>query len=171
MRRVLISLIVLLTVACGGSSTSPTGTAATLPEGLWVGTVTQTTASGGPECLLAFQSSNGVPVSYSLQINRSGSDLTATTVSAATSQTCNYTGTWNSPSINLTATACNFESFQFTCNGIARDIYRVSRTYAGTQNNNVLTGSTADTWNVFDAGDTVTILNTVKTTGTFIVRR
>ncbi len=171
MQRVLVSLIVLLTVACGSSATSPTGTAASLPEGLWLGTVTQTTASGGPECLLTFQSSNGVPVTYTLQINRTGSDLTATTVSAATNQTCDYTGTWSSPSISLTATACAPEAFQLTCNGVARDVYRVSRTYAGTQNSNVLTGSTADTWNVFDAGDKVTMLNTVKTTSTFILRR
>ncbi len=169
--RRLVLIFALVSVACG-STTSPTGDAAQQPAGSWIGTFTQTTASGSTtECLLAFQSSNGVPDTYSLTITQNGTALTASAVSATTGQVCNLSGTQSGNNINLTASACNPTAFQFTCNGLARDVYLTSRTYAGVQNTNVMSGSGADTWNVFNSGDTVTALNVVKTTSTFTLRR
>ena len=88
--RRLVLIFALVSVACG-STLSPTGDAAQQPAGAWLGTVTQTTASGSTtECLLAFQSSNGVPDTYSLTIAQNGTALTASAASATTGQVCNF---------------------------------------------------------------------------------
>jgi hypothetical protein len=171
--RRLVLILAFVSVACGSSSLSPTGDAAQQPAGTWIGTISQTTASGSTtECLLAFQTiTTSGPDTISLTITQNGTALTATAVSASSGQVCAFTGGSSGNNINLTATACNPQAVQFTCNGLARDVYLTSRTYAGIQNTNVMTGSGADTWNVFNAGDTVTVLNVVKTTSTFTLRR
>ncbi len=173
MRRLLL-FGVLTAAACGGSSSSPSGTGTAQVGFLWSASVTQTTASGGQECLLSFQSANGQADSWTIQINQNNTDLTASAASVNSGQSCSYTGTVGTSPITLNMTTCTPAGFTISCSGTLRDVYILSRTLNGNvnaTNATLIQGTTAESWNVFANGDTTTILSTIKTTGSFIFRR
>jgi hypothetical protein len=172
--RRLLLLGVLTAAACGGSSSSPSGTGTAQVGFLWSATVTQTTASGGQECLLSFQSANGQADNWTIQINQSNTDLTALAASVSSGQQCNYTGTVNTSQMVLNMSTCTPAGFTISCNGNLRDVYILSRSLSGNTNATtatVIQGTTAESWNVYANGDTTTLLSTIKTTGSFIFRR
>jgi hypothetical protein len=166
--------VLLTAAACGSSDTSPSGTGTAQVGFLWSATVTQTTASGGQECLLSFQSANGQADNWTIQINQNNTDLTASAASVNSGQSCNYTGTVNTSQMTLNMSTCTPAGFTISCNGNLRDVYIVSRSLTGNTNATnatVIQGTTAESWNVYNNGDQTTILSTIKTTGSFIFRR
>lgn len=169
MRRFLL-LCVIAAAGCGGSSSaSPSGVAQV--GGVWGGTIQQTSASGGPECLLVFLGSNGTSAQNTLQIDENGSALTATQSSLATGAACQLTGTSATSAITLTASACQPNMLTAVCTGNARDVYLVSRAITANINGNLLNGTQSDHWNVYASGDTTTVLGTVATTSSVIMSR
>jgi hypothetical protein len=172
-RRLLLFCVLLTAAACGSSDTSPSGGTAQVGF-LWSATVTQTTASGGQECLISFQAANGQADTWTIQINQNDTALTASAASVNSGQQCNYTGTVNTSQMTLNLGTCTPAGFTISCNGNARDIYIVSRSLTGNTNATnatIIQGTTAETWNVYNSGDQTTILSTIKTTGSFIFRR
>ena len=173
MRRLLLLGVLVSAAACGGSSTSPSSGTAQVGF-IWAASVTQTTASGGQECLISFQSANGQADSWTIQITQNNTDLTASAASVNSGQSCSYTGTIGTSAMTLNMSACTPAGFTISCNGNLRDIYLTSRALTGNVNAinaTLVQGTTAESWNVFNNGDTTTILSTIKTTGSFIFRR
>src|ERR1051326_4622535 len=98
---------------CGSNSTTLTPSI-TQVGGVWIGSVTQISASGGPECLGFFQLSNGGSDRYTVQVTQNGATLTATGSSQSTDSNCSYTGTAGATTIALNATSCNPAGYQVT---------------------------------------------------------
>jgi hypothetical protein len=155
LKRSCVVLLLMSMAACNGGNSTPTAPSIAQVSGVWTGTVTQTSASGG-ECVgTLFAGSNGVSSPFTVSITQSGSSLNATASSQTTGQSCTYTGTAGSNTIALNVTTCTPVAFQIRCaNNAVRDIYLVTRSVTGTLNGNMISGTTGETWNVFASGTT-----------------
>ena len=169
-RLVPLALIVILATGCGDDDSPTAPPSVVQVGGIWTGTVTQVSASGGPECLGLFQQSNGLTDNYTVSITQNGSSLTATASSQTGGETCNYTGTAGSNSVALNATSCNPSGYQATCNFQPRDIAIQTRSVTGTVSGNTMTGTTGETWNVMPRGSS-TGLGTVAVANSFSLRK
>lgn len=170
MRRILL-LCTIMAAGCGGSSSTPAGPNIASANGTWSGNVQQTSASGGPECLLVFLGQNGSTDQDALQISQTNTALTATQTSINTGSTCQMTGTAATSSITLSATACAPTMVTGVCNGNARDIYLSTRTLTANITGNLLNGTITDHWNVYASGDTATLLGVVVVTSSVVMGR
>lgn len=155
--RIVVVPLVVLAVACGSGATGPSTPQPVQAGGAWRGDLRVTSGTGEPCVGAAFQSAAGVSFDYTLRVQQSGDQLTATTTSPATGIACQLTGTAQSSSIVLTLTACSNASVPrfFSCSG---NIFRDARPSALTINANVsgnsLSGSYAEAYDVFDYGTT-----------------
>lgn len=170
MKRALCLVSLVSLVACGGNSASPSAPAIAQVGGVWVGTATQTNASGS-ECAALFQSSNGASDRYTVQITQTGSNLTATSASQTSGISCDYTGTAGTTSVALTGTGCTSIGYQVTCNGLARDAFRVSYSATATVTGNTMSGGTGATYNIFPRGNTTNSLGVVVISNSFTFTR
>jgi hypothetical protein len=175
-RLVCVILLAAITFACSGGSGGGSSPAAPTPTiaqaaGVWTGLVTQTGASGGPECLAMFQLSNGGSDRYTVSITQNGSTLTATASSQTTGQSCTYSGTAGTTSISLNATSCSPQGYQVTCGGALRDVYLVTRSVTGTVSGSSMVGTTGETWNVYVRGATTNAIGAVVASNGFTLSR
>lgn len=172
MARWLLIALALMTAACGSDAPSaPTPPPIAQVAGVWTGNVTQTVATGGPECLALFQLGNGGSAPFTLAVTQAGSALTATASAQATGQSCSYTGTAGSTTVSLNATACQPQGFQVTCNFVPRDVILLSRSVTATVTLNTMSGTSGESWNVFPRGATTGGIGIVIVNYTFSFTR
>ena len=155
--RTLVLLMAVVAVACGNDATAPSGAQPVQAGGAWRGDLRVTSGTGEPCVSAAFQSAAGVSFEYTLRVQQSGDQLTATSMSPATGIVCQLTGTAQGSSIVLNLTTCSNGSPPrfFSCAG---NIFRDARPSALTINasvvGNSLSGSYAEAYDVFDYGTT-----------------
>src|SRR5262245_60365192 len=88
MRHVSLGVVLLALSGCGGSGSQPSGPAQV--AGVYRGTLTPTSVTGG-ECVGAIlQSQVGRPQAFTASVQQDGSALTATITSDATGTNCTY---------------------------------------------------------------------------------
>lgn len=166
MRRMLIAAAVLVS-ACGGGSkgpSSPSTPSIAQVGGLWRGTVTLTSVTGG-ECVgTALQAFVGTSFDYTLSITQAGSSLTATSTDLSDGTTCSWSGTAGANSLVLNATRCDAAVvIGIQCgNGALRDVQLTASVISVNVSGSSITGTYSDTANVFisGTGTGVGILNT-----------
>lgn len=146
-----------LSLQCGGGDKNPT--APSTPSvvqvaGVWIGTATANSVTGGGCVGSALQVLVGVTDSYTASINQTGSSLTATVTTQQAGTSCSYSGTAGSSTVSLNMTSCQIDVLLgVQCpNGSARDLRLVAGAVTGSVNGTSMTGTAAETWNVFLAG-------------------
>ena len=155
--RLVVALMVVVAAACGDSGAAPSRPQPVQAAGTWRGDLRVTSGTGEPCVGAAFQSAAGVSFEYTLRVEQSGQQLTATSMSPATGIVCQLTGTAESSTIVLNLTSCGNASQPrfFSCAG---NIFRDARASALVINANVsgnsLSGSYAEAYDVFDYGTT-----------------
>ena len=155
--RTLVLLMAVVAVACGNSATAPSSPQPVQAAGTWRGDLRVTSGTGEPCVGAALHSAAGVSFEYTLRVQQSGDQLTATSMSPATGIVCQLTGTTQSSSIVLNLTACINASPPrfFSCAG---SIFRDARPSALTINASIigssLSGTYAEAYDVFDYGTT-----------------
>lgn len=153
----LVLVMAVVAAACGNGATAPTSPQPVQAAGTWRGDLRVTSGTGEPCVGAAFQSAAGISFEYTLRVQQSGGQLTATSMSPATGIVCQLTGTAQSSSIELNLTTCSNASPPrfFSCAG---NIFRDARPSALTINASVigssLSGSYAEAYDVFDYGTT-----------------
>lgn len=120
--------------------------------GVWGGTMTLATVTGG-ECIGATLVVGAAdPVSMSVLQN--DTDLTARVTSAGTGLACNYAGRASLNSLVLDASSCDAEVLVANCvDGSARDLKLAGSSITATMSGGILSGTLANTYNVFVAGE------------------
>jgi hypothetical protein len=170
MRRALIIGVVLTAAACGASP-NPAPTIISEVSGNWTGALSPTSATGGPECLSAFQQSIGLHDQLSLAITQTGSTLSGTGSSQAIGQTCTYYGTAGNGMIALSGNVCQPGGATITCNGALRDAFLVRRLLTATVSGAVMTGTASESWSIFPTGTTIAGLGVIEVTSGFTLSR
>jgi hypothetical protein len=175
-RSVLFALALLVLSglsACGGDSspTAPSGPAQV--EGLWTGTSTLNSVTGG-ECVGSLLSAQGLVWSPKLTVTfqQSGSSLTATVTETGTATICTYSGSASTTTISLNMQSCKVGTFNnIPCpNNVLRDIQRVGAALTGTVDGNAIGGTTVETWDTF-VGGTTTATGSMVLNSTFSLKR
>lgn len=175
MSRVVVFVGALAALACGGGSKSPTAPGPppiVQVAGVWTATM-RLTGVGGGECvgdvLAGFI---GDTERYTAAITQAGASLTATVSSQETGLSCSHTGTAGSTTISLNATSCQAAVILgLRCrNGALRDLTLVGQSLTGTVAGNTMTGTWAETWNVYRAG-TFSGVGVLTLNGTFTATR
>jgi len=180
--RIVALVCIVFVAACGGSGKSNSSPASPTPTptvtnlaGVWTGSVSQTSATGGPECLAVFQSANGGRDTLTAIISQTGSSLTATATSQTSGQGCTYSGTVGTRTAALNMTSCNPQGYVYSCNGISRDVYLLVRSVtadiilAPTSSN--LVGTTGDTYGVFVHGTTTNSIGSIIVTNDVLMSK
>ena len=142
-------------IGCGGDG-SPTGPAAVAQvAGVWSLSTTVTSVTGG-ECFSGvFQALVGARGTGTIQIQQSGSSLTATSTDNATGGSCTYSGTAGSNSIAVNTTSCTAsDALGATCpNGAGqRNVRLQTGGVSANLSGNTLNGTAAETYNVTTTG-------------------
>ena len=183
MRQVAVCLCLIVAVACGGDNKNPiaptpvpaptpapaptptpTPTTPTPPPapqivqvaGLWGYTATLTDSTGGGCLSEFFRSQIGATDTGTVQVMQQGSSLEAIVTSDSDETATRYAGTAGSSSIALNAIAADVGSITgIECaSGERRDLHLVSEALSGTVSGSTITGTHAETNNVFEAGTT-----------------
>lgn len=161
--KTLTSLVVIAALtasACGSSSpTTPSAPTVVTPTvaqvaGVWTKTTTLTGLNGG-DCLGAtYQLLVGFSFQSTLAVTQSGSVLAATSTNQSTGTTCAFTGSAGASTIVLNVTSCQagFASGVRCTNGAVRDTQLVALGLTGSLNGNIVTGTQAESYNVFISG-------------------
>jgi hypothetical protein len=150
--RALLLLIVITSVACGDTSTAPTpsGPSPFIAQmgGSWSGSMTLDSAITGMCVPEAFKSQT-----VAMAVAQSETDLTARVTAAASGLACNYTGKANMNTFVMDASACEAPLIVVQCtDGVTRDLRLVGSTISATLNGGIITGSAANTYNIFETG-------------------
>ena len=130
--------------------------------GTWTGTLTLTSASGGPECLDVVQQGIGVPDQFTLAITQTGSTLTATGTTQTAGQTCSYFGTAGDAKLALDSNTCTPGGVRLTCGGNQRDALLARRSITASVNGTTMTGTITESWSIFVAGTNVGALGVIN---------
>ena len=152
--RWLLVVLSLVAVNCGGSPTAPTTPTIAQVGGVWTGTGTRAGVTGG-ECVgNLFQGFVGTVSALTATVTQTGSTLTATVTSPDTGLSCSYSGTAGSNTVVLNLTTCQVDTaLNIECGGgVLRHIQLVAGSVTGTVSGNTMSGTTAETWNVFTEG-------------------
>ena len=116
-------MLSLVALSCGGGSSSPTAPSApTIAQvaGVYTGTSTLTSVSGG-ECVgTLFQSAVGAVSAFTAGVTQMGSTLSATVTSQTTGISCSYSGTAGSSAVTLNLTTCQIDTLVYECAGGVR---------------------------------------------------
>ena len=171
--RAIVLLMTGLAGACGSGPSAPTGSPPVQAGGVWRGDLRVTGGSGEACVGAAFQSAAGVAFDYTLRVQQSGAQLTATSMSPATGIVCQLAGSASTSSISLTLTTCSNTSPPrfFSCAGnILRDARPSGLTVSAEVSGNSLAGSYAETYDVFDYG-TSTKLGTATSQAQVILNK
>ncbi len=173
-RLTMFVLAVSCVSACAGDSPSgPSLSQAAQVAGLWRGTATTTSISGG-ECFASvFQGFVGGSGPISMTLTQNGANVTATVPGADNSSNYTYAGTVGASSLTLSSTACSAcDAIGAQCptGGALRDVKIQSSNITATVNGNTLSGTEVETYNVLVAG-TTSSLGTLTITDTFSLTR
>jgi hypothetical protein len=151
-KRVLLGLVVLFAISCGSNSSGPSSTSSAQIAGVWRGTMTTTSVSGG-ECLAPlFQAAIGGNGSATVTFTQSGSSVSATPTNA--SNNLNFTGSVNQAAVTMTGSACSGCDASAQCpnSNSIRDIRIQTFAMSGTVAGSNLSGTISATYNVLVAG-------------------
>lgn len=153
-----LAVALAFTISCGGGNGSPTGPAAIAQvAGVWSLSTTVTGVSGG-ECFApVFQTLVGSRGTGTIQIQQSGSSLTATSTDDASGSSCTYSGTAGANSVAVNTTSCTASDvLGASCpNGAGlRNIRLQTGGVNATLSGNTLSGTAAETYNVTTTGGT-----------------
>lgn len=158
--------LVVTTAACGGDSGNPTSPSAPrIPDvsGIWRGTSTLTSATGG-ECIgNAFRQAIGLVVSQSMTVTQTGSRLTVVATTPQTGTSSTLTGAVDSNGrIELVWESSTLETGLFQCpNGAVRRVTTFAGTASLDVSGNRVTGTSANSSNVTTrSGAPISILTT-----------
>jgi hypothetical protein len=160
--------------ACASDSpTTPSIGGTAQVAGLWRGTATTASISGG-ECFASlFQSLIGSSGSVSMTLTQNGAKVTATVPGADGSSNYTYAGTAASTTLTLSSTACatcDAIGAQCPSGGALRDVKLQSSNVTATVNSNTMSGTETETYNVLVAG-TTTSVGTLTINDTFSLTR
>ncbi|GMV21824.1 MAG: hypothetical protein AMXMBFR57_17730 [Acidimicrobiia bacterium] len=142
--------LLLLVSGCGGGSGSPTTpTPAPLNiTGVWDSVTTLTGGSGQADCINNWfigQQFQGV-----VNIQQSGTSITATSTDNSTGFQCSYTGTLTDGQFFATLSSCNLTYVRTTCaSGTVYDLRTVTQSINGTASSTTINGTVAETINIF----------------------
>lgn len=170
-RRALAVLLLSSLSTCGGSSpAAPSGPAQV--AGIWKGTLTVTSITGG-ECVGAvLQSAVGRATTFTASVQQSGSSLSATVSDAGTGTSCTYSGSAGPTTISLNLQSCPVDAILgLRCgNGDLRDIQVVAGALTGTVSGSRITGTETSTWNTF-VSRTAIDTDSMVVNGQFVLNR
>lgn len=82
--RTLVLVMAVVAAACGNGATAPSSPQPVQAAGTWRGDLRVTSGTGEPCVGAAFQSAAGISFEYTLRVQQSGGQLTATSMSPAT---------------------------------------------------------------------------------------
>jgi hypothetical protein len=160
--------------ACAGDSpAAPSLGQAAQVAGVWRGTATTASVSGG-ECFASvFQTFVGGSGAVSMTLTQNGTNVTATVPGSDGTSTNTYTGTVGASALTLNSTTCaTCDAIGAPCptGGAVRDVKLQSSNITGTVNGNTLSGTETETYNVLVAG-TTTSVGTLSISDTFSLTR
>lgn len=162
-RSALLTLSTLFVVGCG-MPVSPTNYQDV--SGTWSPTLSETTptTSHVPECRDPFLAAINNPGPQSLTISQTLGTLTATAVTTAFGQRCNFTGSMTAPDFgHLTADAsCRAMRIPVMCGASAREMSFALSTIYVRWVDGTLKGSVDETWQVLEPGTTLTAYGTMN---------
>jgi len=173
----ILSVISAVFISACGNGNAPLPTASSAPiipqvAGSWTGTLTQTRATGGPECLAELQKSTGIVEKFVLSVTQIGASLSASGSSEDIPESCNYFGTaGNTDAFALQASSCQPTVRTLNCGGTARDLYRIQPQITGTVAGNTMSAMSSVSWSVFRPGATTGSLGVVTIMGTGTLTR
>ena len=161
-QHIIVGLALCVTAACGGGNSSPTApTPPAAPQivqvaGLWGYTATLTGVTGGGCVGQLVLSLIDTTDTGTMQVTQQGSSLEAVGTSDSDGTATRYAGTAGSSSIALNAIAADVGSITgIECaSGERRDLHLVAEAINGTVSGSTVTGTQAETINVFEAGTT-----------------
>ena len=172
LRRALALLLLSGLSACGGSGNPAAPSGPAQVAGVWTGSLTMTSLTGG-ECVGSLlQSDVGTSAKFTATVQQSGNSLTATVTDDETGTSCTYSGSAGTTTISLNMQSCQVGAIVgIPCsNGALRDIQLVAGAITGTVDGNRITGTEAETWNTFVSG-TATATGPMVLNGQFVINR
>ena len=173
MKRLPFVLLILALSAACGSDSAPTAPSIAQIAGVWRGSVTTASVSGG-ECLgPTFASQIGGTSQVSAAISQSGASISSTITSITSGSNLVYTGSVGASAVQLTfstCSACNTIGARCPNSTALRDIKIQSSSINGTVVGNGITGTESELYNVFISG-TSTSLGTLTINNSFSLTR
>ena len=158
MRSVLFTLALLVLSglsACGGGSSpaAPSPSVSAQVGGLWTGTTTMKSVTGG-ECLGSLIRGSSDTPRITVEIQQTGSSLTAKVTNILYGTTCTYSGSAGTTTISLNMQSCQGGRWNnIKClNGDLRDMEVVGGAITGTLGEIGIGGTEEQTWNTFVSG-------------------
>lgn len=152
---VLAMLVLSGLSACGGGSSpaAPSPSAPAQVGGLWTGTATRTSVTGG-ECVGSLLRNASESPRISVTIEQTGSSLTAKVSNVLYGTVCTYAGSAANNTISLNMQSCQGGKLSsIKClNGDLRDMEVVGGAITGTLDGNSIGGPEEQTWNTFVSG-------------------
>ena len=154
-RTVFVLLVSGICSACSGGDKSPTTPTPVIAHvaGVWGFTLTVTAVTGG-ECFAStFQALVGERGSGTLQIQQSGSTLSATSTNDSTGSSCTYTGTAGANSLALNVTSCTASDILGArcTDGQTRNVRLLTGGVNATVSGASASGTEAETYNITDS--------------------
>lgn len=163
MKRLLgLGVLMIVVAACGSdssSSTAPSASSTAQVAGVWRGTFTQASVSGG-ECLgPIFLAGNGSVAQVSVAFQQSASTISAIATATASGSTISMGGSVGQSAVTMNWTACSSCAISgIRCSStIARDIRMQTASFNGTVTGSTMTGTETETYNVTAAGTTAAV--------------
>jgi hypothetical protein len=150
-KRILLGLVLLSATSCSSGSSGPSSTSNAQIAGVWHGTSTRTSVTGG-ECLGAIYPVGG-SVSVTMTVTQSGSSVSATLTPPPVF--FNFTGSVTQSVVTMsgsTCLGCDLLSVQCPNSNGMRDVHIQTFAMNGAAAGNSLTGTLLATFNVFVAG-------------------
>ena len=168
--RVLLLFSLFVSTSCSGSNSSTAPSIAQL-GGVWRGTLTTTSITGG-ECLASILPPAIGFSQISAAVTQTDSNVSVTTTDLSSGDSEKYSGTVGQSSAVLTWSSCTAcSAVGLLCsNGAHRDLVKQSGTINATLNGSTLTGVDNEIYNVLVTG-TQTSVGVLTTSGTFTVTR
>jgi hypothetical protein len=171
-RLTMLVLALSCVSACAGDSPSGPSIGQTAQvAGLWRGTATTSSVSGG-ECFASLlQSAVGGSGAISMTLTQNGSTVSATLPGSDSTTNYTYSGTVASSTLTLSGTCTGCDAIGVQCpSGALRDLKLQSSNITATVNGSTLAGSEVETYNVLVSG-TTTSVGTLSITDTFSLTR
>ena len=151
-----VALLVLSGLwACGGGSSPAAPAASAQVGGLWTGTTTTRSVSGG-ECLGPLLAGSSDRPRVTVEIQQTGSSLTAKVTNILYGTSCTYAGSAGTTTISLNMQSClGGKVNNIKClNGDSRDMEVATGAITGIVDDLGIGGTEEQTWNTFVSGTT-----------------
>jgi hypothetical protein len=171
-RLTMLVLALSCVSACAGDSPAgPSINQTAQVAGLWRGTATTASVSGG-ECFASvLQGAVGGSGAIAMTLTQNGSAVSATLPSSDSTTSYTYSGKVESNTLTLTGTCSGCDGIGVACpTGAMRDLKLQSSNITATVNGNTLSGSEVEIYNVL-VSQTTTSVGTLSVTDTFSLTR